>query len=175
MKDLQESSKCVFVREISTRNGGGHGAIDRPTTQSFLKRHRMNTKPLSPLNERQRDTVPCDLAGRSPIALLRRPRGPRHVSGLVVALVVETLKRVLRRWAQADVGQEYLKRFAPPLTDRDAATSVVDKERARGIQAALLHVDPRRVLRSLSSVDAASVNWRHDHIDIVAFGAQPWK
>jgi hypothetical protein len=102
---------------------------------------------------------PCRNALRSPIerqqsivafiAILLFPCRPSHVARLVVAIVFNALKCVLRRRPRSHVGVEVLKR-QPPIADCDSATSVVIVGRVSCGAAACKNMAPHSVLRGIS-------------------------
>lgn len=81
--------------------------------------------------------------------LLDRCR-PTDVPWFVPTIIVDAINRVRGAWTWADVIVERLKTLNPLWTDRDSPVGIVWLPLRLGIEAACLHVAPRRVLRSVS-------------------------
>lgn len=71
--------------------------------------------------------------------------GPTTVFGLVVPVVVDSLKRMSRRRARSHVLQERFVRI-PPFTDTNAASAVVVEKSTTRAVAPISHVSPCAVL-----------------------------
>ncbi len=82
---------------------------------------------------------------RSSVQSLFLTCGPSHVARLVVAVIVDTVNRVLRRWAPADVSKKRLVGMNPFVAYRDASATVIAVVLIVLVQAAVLHDLPTDV------------------------------
>lgn len=91
--------------------------------------------------------APLPLRRWPPIARLLRTSRPPAVIRLVVAVVVDAIKRVLPRRLLAHVREERLEAAAPTIADRNAATAIAVPCRVARVRTALNHRPPRSVER----------------------------
>jgi hypothetical protein len=82
---------------------------------------------------------------RSAIELLFASCGPAHIAGLVIAVVINAIKRVCDGWWLSDVGIERLKGVKPFRVDSDTSVLIVSLFRSTRIAKPVLHVLPRPV------------------------------
>lgn len=100
---------------------------------------------FTPLGDRAEYAVEAENTGRSPIIGLLLWSRPTAVTGFVVAVVVDAIKRMLRRRSKTHVGEEVLE-LQPPLSDLNAATAVAMVGLARYVSASLKHLRPCHML-----------------------------
>lgn len=125
--------------------------------QRLLRRH-ASTKPVvecaardaerfQPNGQRLGLSVDRDapVARRVPVLLF--PGSPTAVLGLVVAIVVYAVKRVLRAWTTSHVFEEALER-APAVTDGDPSASVAVEEPMLRVSAPEEHLGPCLILHA---------------------------
>ncbi len=82
------------------------------------------------------------------IEMLFASRRPAHVSGFVVAVVIDAVNRMMACRPTTHVSQKRLKRLAPAFTHTNSTSAVPTKRFAARVQAARFHADPRYVLAS---------------------------
>lgn len=78
----------------------------------------------------------------TPIAILLRTRGPSAIAGLIVAVVVDSIKRAAH-WPLAHVREKCLETVSPSLAHTDASAAVVWITDSRRIKATTLGRVPR--------------------------------
>lgn len=83
---------------------------------------------------------------RACIASLFFWRGPSAVIWRVVTIILHAIKRVLRRWASAHVGEECREVIAPAVADRNPSSAPILVTWMRDVETAPPHVAPRVVL-----------------------------
>ena len=66
----------------------------------------------------------CKQSARSPVSGLFRPCSPFAISGFIIAIVINALNAVRRRWSWSHIGQKVFKP-APSFTDLNSTTPVV--------------------------------------------------
>ena len=93
----------------------------------------------------------------SGISRLFRPCGPSAVASFIRAIVVDSIQRVLGRWAQAHVSEKRPERCIPFFADSDPTRAIQPIRRRGGVVAPLLHPSPDVVLRRLAHAVSASV------------------
>lgn len=79
---------------------------------------------------------------------LNMPASPTAVVWLVVAFIVDSIKRAPRRWAPSHVGYEVLK-LAPSFADGYSTATIMAEYRTVWISAALNHRFPYGIFRAL--------------------------
>ena len=94
--------------------------------------------------------VQLEEAVRTSVVCLMGLRFPSAVAALVVAVVVDPLNGVLRRWAWSHVGQERLKGRAPRFAHANATTAVVRVRLLPLVVAAVHDGAPNAVVRSFA-------------------------
>lgn len=77
---------------------------------------------------------------------------PPAVVGFIVAIYVDAVYRVIRRWLRPHIGQEVLERVAPPVANRDTASAVMFPSDCIRIRAAVLESLPGAILRGVRPV-----------------------
>ena len=85
------------------------------------------------------------------ISSLFSARGPAHVAGLVVAVVVDAVEGMERCWALSDVRKKGDEICAPFRAHFNASCPVPLERRRQRVMAAVTSLTPRVVLRSLPS------------------------
>jgi hypothetical protein len=102
------------------------------------------TRPFRPLTDGKRQTAECYSTVGACVSALSLLIGPTTISRLVIAVVVDTIDGVMRRWSPTHVLKEGWVRRAPALTDLDATATVVGPRPAGARVASLQHasVDP---------------------------------
>lgn len=76
------------------------------------------------------------------VAALLFVRRPSHVAGLVVAVIVDAIKRMMRRWPGADVSVKRQKRMLPLFADSYSTTAIVPPLFIVWVPAAIQHKSP---------------------------------
>lgn len=115
----------------------------------------MNKKPIiqhrpwhsevsSPFNEGFRYAVMCYSYSCSFVVCLLSCCGPSAVVGRVVAIGVDTVKRVFTRWSFAHVSNKVFKR-EPTLTNRNSSATVIFKPCITGVATPRAYPSPRGV------------------------------
>src|SRR5690606_10035571 len=89
------------------------------------------------------------------VALLSQNSGPTAVSWLVIPVVIYAIDGVLRRRPRAHVGKKCFEAIPPPVTDANAAPTVVFVACYSGVLAPGLHRGPSIVFRSSLPVNPA--------------------
>src|SRR3990167_2696224 len=84
------------------------------------------------------------------ISRLLVSRRPTAVVGLVVAIGVDAINGMGRRWLRSYICEESKKRLVPALTHSYPTPSVIGKRRRAWIAAPLFHFLPRLVFRRAS-------------------------
>lgn len=105
----------------------------------------------------------------SPVRMVRRlffGGCPSTVRGLVVAIIVEPINLMQARRAMSHVGDERIKRIAPPLTDSDAPAAVSVPLLGVRIRAALDHSLPKVVERLAGAVLSHIVGLAHVQFEL---------
>lgn len=100
-----------------------------------------NTAAFGPFGERQCDSIMREAGVGAPVPGLLLSCRPSTIVRLVRAIVIDSVHRVLRRWALAHVRQEVLE-AEPPLADCDSAPSVERERLVVRVEASLFHVSP---------------------------------
>src|SRR5215210_4880950 len=102
---LRPTDLCLTA---TSRDRFGQRTLDRPVlnVDTAVDAVRVDAGSLGPLYDQERFAVPGDRLVVAGIARLLAPCGPANVPGRVIAVVVDAVKRVLRRGAPSYVGQE---------------------------------------------------------------------
>ena len=124
---------------------GGDFGERLPSSQSQLDGVAAASPDCRPFCDRAFTAVHGESSGRPEIVGLLAGRRPSAVPGLVVARVVNSIKRAARR-LRPHVGKELFERFFPFSTNGNASTAPQVESRAALIQAPILHARPRLVL-----------------------------
>jgi len=107
---------------------------------------------FSPINKKLRLTVERYRLAVAAVARLLNVGSPSYISGFIVAVVIDAVKAVLRRWRFSDIGKEVFKRVAPALTDAYATPTIIAIFRLIGVSTATDDTRPGLVfLRNLSN------------------------
>jgi len=131
----------------------GHSAAD---TQWFSERSfnwpsskhahfkclRVHVEKFSPFRDAHRSVVPCQQAGITSIAILNTPKHPSAIGWFVIAIVIDAVDRMLRRWSLTHIGKECRVGVAPSLANTDAAPAPETVAFGSRIRAALDHLGP---------------------------------
>ena len=104
------------------------------------------------------------LVSLSSVPSLFSRRGPSTISGRVIAIVVDAVKRVLLGRTCAHVGVERRETSAPSFADANPSSSVVSEPLAVWVFAPVNHVRPREVF--VSAVHAMLA-----FVDSIRFGS----
>lgn len=119
--------------------------------ETILEDVRSDPCDLCPLYQRARQSPDLNQAIIPSVALLFTPGCPAAIFRLVVAVVVNSVDRVLAGRPRPHVRVEALEGVQPSLANSDSAPSVLRESRPCRPQASGLHVDPRSVFRALGS------------------------
>ena len=115
--------------------------------QSKKQRGSLNARVATPFRQRQRLAVVCVSDVLLRIAGLLRRCSPSHVTGFIMAVIVDTVQRMRWRRLRPHVGKERLELVAPCFAYSDAASTVSRKVLIFGIKAAGAHRVPLRIFR----------------------------
>lgn len=96
-----------------------------------------------PISKWKRFAVEGERITIAPVVTLFIVRGPAHIVGLIITIVVNAIQRVFRAWPVTHISQERLKRIAPLATHANTSTAVANKTFTCRCSAAVVHVDPR--------------------------------
>ena len=91
------------------------------------------------------------------VSVLFDVRRPSAIRGRVSAVVVDSIKGMIRRRFWTHIGEEVIERFHPTFANRDAAPAVVFEDRRRGVGAPMFHRRPSLVLRGRLACRAVPV------------------
>lgn len=119
---------------------------------------------LRPVFKAHGSTIMRQEASAAPIPSLLFVRCPSHVARFVVAIVVDSLKRVLTAWARPHVGVKVCKRLSPAVAYHYATTAVIFICLACGYVAPCLHGQPDIMLASSAAamrLPGSAVNIAH--------------
>ena len=83
---------------------------------------------------------------------------PPNVTGLVVAVVVDSINRQFRRWSASYVGKECLKVITPFIANRDTPSAVIFVSGIFGIEAAVFYRVPNSIFSGFSKLFTLTVN-----------------
>jgi len=83
--------------------------------------------------------------------------GPSHVSGFIIAVVVNAIECEIRMRTFTNIFKEMLKRLQPPVTDRNSSSAVIGKRWISRIGAALFQMVPAGIFRRVRRAVRASV------------------
>jgi hypothetical protein len=78
------------------------------------------------------------------IIILNKFVSPSHVARFVIAVIVDAVERMLRRWSLADIGNKSSK-IIPLFANMDTATTVLFKRFGRWNETAAAHVAPNDI------------------------------
>lgn len=124
-------------------NSGSQRAVDRPAVvKAITKCAPRDPNPACPRRNRKRFATVRDQAIRPSIALLLDPRGPTAILGRVGSVIVDAIKGEFRPRPRPHVGIEVRKAILPPLTDRNAAATIIGKGLMVRVVAPTPHVVP---------------------------------
>ncbi len=98
------------------------------------------------------------------VSLLRTGR-PSTIRRLVVAVRIDAIQRMLRRWTSPHVRQEGIKRLAPWRADGDAAATVQRVRLLARKPAARFHRSPDTVLYGSCAAVPTVADARHLHLE----------
>ncbi len=123
------------------------GSVDRPSAPESIKNCRVvHAGSPRPFAECPRFSHEFEPSAVLPVIHLLQPCRPAAIARLVVAIVVLSVKRMLRRWSLTHVGNEVRERMKPALTYRDAPRTIRFKLRCVRIAAAGFHARPYPIL-----------------------------
>ena len=103
---------------------------------------------LQPFCQRSSGSLDGNTSVDTRVAILFVTRRPSHIARLVVAIVVDTIKRMFWRRLLADVGEKRFVRIIPPITHSDASCSIASVVGGERVIATALHLSPRVVCDS---------------------------
>ena len=92
------------------------------------------------------------------IVRLLEPRRPAAILRRVRAVVVDTIKGIIRRGSRAHIGEKRFETDQPARAYPDATPSVTMPLGVRRIFAAIKHMSPRRIFRATSPTPVAVGN-----------------
>jgi len=128
----------------------------------------MDSNIFGPLNQWARDAIIGKQDGTPLIVgLLRRGRPPA-IGRLIVAIIVNTVKRVFGARPRTHIGKEILKGIAPALAYRDAATAIIMILPICFAMAALKHTFPRAPFWRIGHVMSAALAYFSKALNFLA-------
>ena len=155
----------------------GHRFINGPPAkiEASAQCRARDAQSLRPLRKRQCDAVMGDEVIAAAVVVLPDHGRPAHVARLVIAVIVDAIKRVLPRWTSANVSKKCLKGRQPRITHADTTTPVVGIFRSLRIGAARFHVAPRSVFGRLVAAVTSCMTMcsAHDYKHIT-WGMENW-
>lgn len=125
----------------------GHCFGSGPSSfESVAQEVRLNAEFTSPITQDHRATCMSDPPVIGLVVILVSPCAPLAIARLVMAVIVEPLKCVLRGWTPTHVSDKALE-LKPTFTDLYPAPSVSAEVRVIAFKAPSLHRAPHLVLR----------------------------
>jgi len=88
---------------------------------------------------------------RPPVFILLAQRGPAHITRLVIALAINSVKRVLRRRLASNMREECREVIQPFSANGDTSTAVEIPASILLVEASRFHVGPRAILGGIGS------------------------
>ena len=85
-------------------------------------------------------------------------RCPSNVSGLVAAVIVDSINRVRPAWLRSDVVYKRLKVVSPFVANSDSASAIVTEARVSGVEAPGFYASPRLVFGRVSVLFGAPMS-----------------
>ncbi len=137
---------------MTSLNGRGQSALNVavPFLQSKQKSRRLDTRLSAPLRQGQISALIFVAFIFLGIARLLRWGGPSHVARLVIAVVVDAVNRMVRRWLASHVLKERHELVAPSFTDGDASSTVAGEVLIVGVVAPRSHSIPLGIFWALA-------------------------
>lgn len=83
----------------------------------------------------------------STVGLLDNARCPSTIAGFVVAVIVDPVERVFKRWARPHIGEEIAEVAVPSGANFNPPAAVVLEKTVAGISASVAHLHPNSKLR----------------------------
>lgn len=157
-KEIARNGRCDLMNNLRVRLLRTlwfcQCALYRPSTaQSSLNGFSFDAKLDRPISDTLRFSAIGYQASSPGVALLLSDCCPSAIAGLVVATIVNSLKRVLWTWPRPHVRKECFKRF-PFIADGNSSAAIAIIFLVRYVLTAFFHVFPSRVFRGV----ALSVN-----------------
>lgn len=133
------------------------GAFERPSTLQPLQYSGVPyAKHFGPFAKVLSLSVQCQRVVTSLVVHLNEARRPLHIARFIAHVVIDPVKRVLRRWPRSDVFNEGRERCSPTLAHANTTAAVVVEILVSRIRATLVHVRPQsifsRVAQSMRGV-----------------------
>jgi hypothetical protein len=85
------------------------------------------------------------------------PCGPAAVSGFIIAVVVDAVKRMLITGSRSHVSEEGAKIVLPSITDGNAPAAVMFKGFVVFVSASRFHLGPRSIFRAIQGAIAIAI------------------
>ncbi len=129
---------------FTTRNGRGFkSALEIPSFVDPAPKERAGKSvESSPFGNRPRHSLKSEVDVGRAICPLLNGRGPSAVAWLVVAVIVDSVKRVGLARASSNVGDKVCKRLIPALANPNSSSSVSVKMGTLGVVAPGAHGIP---------------------------------
>jgi len=134
-------SQCLFESPSPTK----------PATQCCI----VNANSTSPCANAHSFFVERDSLGMGSVLSLLYRSCPSAIDWFVVAVIVNSINRVLWAWLFAHINQKVRKRLQPALANCDASSSIAVIVRSARIAASSLHFFPSAVFRAVFSRESA--------------------
>lgn len=107
-------------------NRRGHGFFDTPSPPDATANNVLrNAKANSPIRDAQSYTVKLDKLVLCCVSSLLFPRRPSAIAGLIIAVIVDSVYRVMSAWTRPHICKKGVERIFPSLTDGYSPSSVV--------------------------------------------------
>lgn len=124
-----------------------NGSLEGPATSHSIEYfRRIKVQFARPLRHRLPATLIADIHRNAPVVLLLLDRRPAAILRAVVAIIVDAVKCVRRRWFTAHISQECWEVVAPAFAHRNAARPIDRIFLGFLIKTAVLSGAPRRIL-----------------------------
>lgn len=136
----------------SQSHRGGQGLTNWPASRKpELYGTSSESSSLSPAADGICDAIVSQEPNPTGIGGLNSASGPPTIARLVMAVVIDAIKRMLVRGFWPHICQEVYKRINPSLADRDSTAAVVGVLRSMLVQAPALHRSPRTIFSRVRS------------------------
>lgn len=169
LRDTDCDGVAVSQGQASPASVSAHGQrlVQRPPSrQSLMKRTDIDAEFACPLRDGLGAASVCQPVIVTPILGLLMCGCPPAIFWRVGPVVVNTVKRVGRRWSPSHVSIERLERFTPSVAHDDTASTIARICRRTLVIATTLRACPRRVLGQMTL--AVCRKSRSGHVTIQA-------
>ena len=128
----------------------GNGFIWRPSApKSLINSARLESKHFSSFHDAHSSSIKIMNRVSAFVTLLLAPCNPFAVFGAIVAVIINSLKRV-SSWAFSHIFQKVFKAIQPPFTYGNSSAAIVRVFFSMDSIAPSFHFNPRRLSRTVS-------------------------